>query len=243
MTTAVIVDAVRTAGGKRHGKLSGWHPVDLAAETLKALVERNDLDPALIDDVIMGCVMQVGAQSVNVGRNAVLAAGFPESVPATTVDRQCGSSQQALHFAAQGVMAGQYDVAVAAGVEVMSLVPMGASAAGGQGVGAPFGATVARRYAGVGGLVPQGISAEMIADKWDLSRDDLDRFSARSQQWAARATAEGRFEREVLPVTSEAQGQGDGQGHRVRRAGDRRRGHPPGHHRGGAGQTQAVVQA
>jgi acetyl-CoA acyltransferase len=131
----------------------------------------------------------------------VLAAGFPESVPATTVDRQCGSSQQALHFAAQGVMAGQYDVAVAAGVEVMSLVPMGASAAGGQGVGAPFGATVARRYAGVGGLVPQGISAEMIADKWGLSRDDLDRFSARSQQWAARATAEGRFEREVLPVT------------------------------------------
>jgi acetyl-CoA acyltransferase len=201
MTTAVIVDAVRTAGGKRHGKLSGWHPVDLAAETLKALVERNDLDPALIDDVIMGCVMQVGAQSVNVGRNAVLAAGFPESVPATTVDRQCGSSQQALHFAAQGVMAGQSDVAVAAGVEVMSLVPMGASAAGGQGVGAPFGATVARRYAGVGGLVPQGISAEMIADKWGLSRDDLDRFSARSQQWAARATAEGRFEREVLPVT------------------------------------------
>ena len=126
MTTAVIVDAVRTAGGKRHGKLSGWHPVDLAAETLRALVERNDLDPALIDDVIMGCVMQVGAQAVNVGRNAVLAAGFPESVPATTVDRQCGSSQQALHFAAQGVMAGQYDVAVAAGVEVMSLVPMGA---------------------------------------------------------------------------------------------------------------------
>ena len=184
MTTAVIVDAVRTAGGKRHGKLSGWHPVDLAAETLKALVERNDLDPALIDDVIMGCVMQVGAQAVNVGRNAVLAAGFPESVPATTVDRQCGSSQQALHFAAQGVMAGQYDVAVAAGVEVMSLVPMGASV--GQGVGVPFGPTVARRYEPVGGLVPQGISAEMIADRWDLSREDLDRFSARSQQNAAR---------------------------------------------------------
>jgi acetyl-CoA acyltransferase len=196
----VIVDAVRTAGGKRHGKLSGWHPVDLAAETLKALVERNDLDPALIDDVIMGCVMQVGAQAVNVGRNAVLAAGFPESVPATTVDRQCGSSQQALHFAAQGVMAGQYDVAVAAGVEVMSLVPMGASV--GQGVGFPFGPTVAHRYEAVGGLVPQGISAEMIADQWNLSREDLDRFSARSQQNAARATAEGRFERELLPVTS-----------------------------------------
>jgi acetyl-CoA acyltransferase len=200
MTTAVIVDAVRTAGGKRHGKLSGWHPVDLAAETLKALVERNDLDPALVDDVIMGCVMQVGAQAVNVGRNAVLAAGFPESVPATTIDRQCGSSQQALHFAAQGVMAGQYDVAIAAGVEVMSLVPMGASI--GQGVGFPYGPTVGLRYEPVGGLVPQGISAEMIADKWGLSREDLDRFSARSQQYAARATAEGRFEREILPVAA-----------------------------------------
>ncbi len=198
MTTAVIVDAVRTAGGKRHGRLSGWHPVDLAAETLKALVERNDLDPGMIDDVIMGCVSQVGAQAVNVGRNAVLAAGYPESVPATTIDRQCGSSQQALHFAAQGIMAGQYDVAVAAGVEVMSLVPMGASV--GQGVGAPFGPTVARRYEPVGGLVPQGISAEMIADKWALSREDLDRYSARSQQYAARATVEGRFEREILPV-------------------------------------------
>jgi acetyl-CoA acyltransferase len=200
MTTAVIVDAVRTAGGKRHGRLSGWHPVDLAAETLKALVERNDLDPGLIDDVIMGCVTQVGAQAVNVGRNAVLAAGYPESVPATTIDRQCGSSQQALHFAAQGIMAGQYDVAVAAGVEVMSLVPMGASV--GQGVGVPFGPTVARRYEPVGGLVPQGISAEMIADKWDLSREDLDRYGARSQQYAARATAEGRFEREILPVSA-----------------------------------------
>ncbi len=128
MATAVIVDAVRTAGGKRNGKLSGWHPADLAAEVLKALVERNDLDPALVDDVIMGCVMQVGAQSLNIGRNAVLAAGWPESVPATTVDRQCGSSQQSAHFAAQGVIAGAYDIVVAAGVEVMSLVPMGASA-------------------------------------------------------------------------------------------------------------------
>ena len=200
MTTAVIVDAVRTAGGKRHGRLSGWHPVDLAAETLKALVERNDLDPGLIDDVIMGCVMQVGAQAVNVGRNAVLAAGYPESVPGTSIDRQCGSSQQAVHFAAQGVMAGQYDVAVAAGVEVMSLVPMGASV--GQGVGVPFGPTVGRRYEPVGGLVPQGVSAEMIADKWNLSREDLDRYSARSQQYAARATAEGRFEREILPVVA-----------------------------------------
>jgi acetyl-CoA acyltransferase len=198
MPTAVIVDAVRTAGGKRHGKLSGWHSVDLAAETLKAIAARNDLDPAIVDDVIMGCVSQVGAQAVNVGRNAVLAAGFPESVPATSIDRQCGSSQQAMHFAAQGVMAGQYDVVIAAGVEVMSLVPMGASL--GQGVGVPFGATVGLRYAPVGGLVPQGISAEMIADRWELSREDLDRFSARSQQNAARATAEGRFEREIVPV-------------------------------------------
>jgi acetyl-CoA acyltransferase len=200
MTTAVIVDAVRTAGGKRHGRLSGWHPVDLVAETLKALAERNDLDPGFVDDVIVGCVMQVGAQAVNVGRNAVLAAGYPESVPGTTIDRQCGSSQQALHFAAQGVMAGQYDVVVAAGVEVMSLVPMGASV--GQGVGVPFGPTVGLRYQPVGGLVPQGISAEIIADRWHLSREDLDRYSARSQQCAARATTEGRFEREILPVAA-----------------------------------------
>ncbi len=198
MPAAVIVDAVRTPGGKRNGKLSGWHSVDLAAEVLKALVERNDLDPALIDDVIMGCVMQVGAQGINVGRNAVLAAGFPESVPATSIDRQCGSSQQAAHFAAQGVMAGAYDVVVAAGVEVMSLVPMGASI--GQGVGLPFGPTVGLRYAPVGGLVPQGISAEMVAEKWDISREDMDRFSVRSHQNAARATAEGRFEREIVPV-------------------------------------------
>jgi hypothetical protein len=137
-TTAVIVDVVRTAGGKRNGKLSGWHPADLAAETLKALVERNNLDPAQIDDVIMGCVMQVGAQAVNIGRNAVLAAGFPETVPSTTVDRQCGSSQQSAHFAAQGVIAGAYDIVVAAGVEVMSLVPMGASMGDGS-FGIPFG--------------------------------------------------------------------------------------------------------
>src|SRR6202008_4410759 len=133
MPNAVIVDAVRTAGGKRNGKLSGWHPADLAAETLKALVQRNDLDPALVDDVIMGCVMQVGAQAVNVGRNAVLAAGFPESVPSTSVDRQCGSSQQAMHFAAQGVMAGCYDLAIACGTESMTRSPMASNAAGGLG--------------------------------------------------------------------------------------------------------------
>ena len=201
MATAVIVDAVRTAGGKRNGRLSGWHPADLAAETLRALVERNDLDPALIDDVIMGCVMQVGAQSLNIGRNAVLAATFPESVPATTVDRQCGSSQQALHFAAQGVMAGAYDVSIAAGVEVMSRVPMGASVTV-PNVGVPFGPLVAKRYEAAGGLVPQGISAEMIADRWGLSREDLDAYGARSQQRAAQATAEGRFQREIVPVAA-----------------------------------------
>ena len=126
MPTAVIVDAVRTPLGKRNGSLKDWHPVDLAAHTLEALIQRNDLDPALVEDVIMGCVMQVGNQGLNIGRNAVLAAGFPESVPATSVDRQCGSSQQAAHFAAQGVMAGAYDIVIAAGVESMSRVPMGA---------------------------------------------------------------------------------------------------------------------
>jgi acetyl-CoA acyltransferase len=201
MPTAVIVDAVRTPGGKRNGKLSGWHPADLAAETLNALVQRNDLDPALVEDVIMGCVMQAGAQSVNVARNAVLAAGWPEEVPATTIDRQCGSSQQASHFAAQAVMSGAHDIVVAAGVEVMSQVPMGASIGDGK-FGFPFGPRVGARYADVGGLVPQGISAELIADKWGLTREQLDAFSAESQRRAAQATAEGRFENEIVPVRS-----------------------------------------
>ncbi|MGH9178393.1 MAG: thiolase family protein [Acidimicrobiales bacterium] len=199
MATAVIVDAVRTGGGKRNGKLRGWHPADLAAEVLAALVARSDLDPALVDDVIMGCVMQVGEQALNVGRNAVLAAGFPESVPATTVDRQCGSSQQAIHFAAQGVMAGAYEVVVAAGVESMSRVPMGASMQV-PGAGLPFGPRVFERYAEAGGLVPQGVSAELIAEKWALSREELDAFGARSQQRAAAASAEGRFAGEIVPV-------------------------------------------
>jgi acetyl-CoA acyltransferase len=197
MTNAVIVDAVRTPGGKRNGKLSGWHPADLAGEVLKALAERNNLDPALVEDVIMGCVMQVGDQSLNIGRNAVLAAGWPESVPATSVDRQCGSSQQSAHFAAQGVIAGAYDVVIAAGVEVMSTTPMGASVTAGS---FPMGPKVMERYAGVGGLVPQGISAELIADKWNLSRDDLDAFGARSQQFAEQANAEGRFQNEIIPI-------------------------------------------
>jgi acetyl-CoA acetyltransferase family protein len=199
MATAVIVDAIRTPLGKRNGKLKDWHPVDLAAETLSALVDRTGIDPGIVDDVVMGCVMQVGEQGVNIARNAVLAAGWPEDVPGTTVDRQCGSSQQAAHFAAQGVIAGAYDVVVAAGVEVMTRVPMGASMAEGK-FGFPFGPKVGARYADQGGLVPQGISAELIADKWGLSREDLDRFGAQSQQRAQRATAEGRFEREILPV-------------------------------------------
>jgi acetyl-CoA acyltransferase len=199
MAEAVIVDAVRSPMGKRNGKLAGWHPADLAGEVLNALVERNGLDPAQVEDVIMGCVMQVGAQGVNIGRNAVLAAGWPESVPATTVDRQCGSSQQSAHFAAQGVMAGAYDVVVAAGVEVMSMVPMGSSMMA-PNTGVPFGPEMMARYQERGGLVPQGISAELIAEKWDLSREALDAFGARSQQFAARATEEGRFENELLPM-------------------------------------------
>jgi acetyl-CoA acyltransferase len=196
MTTAVIVDAVRTPGGKRNGKLRNWHAVDLASEPLKALQERNDLDPALVDDVITGCVMQVSEQSLNIARNAVLAAGWPESVPATTLDRQCGSSQQAIHFAAQGVIAGAYDVVVASGVEGMTRTPMGSSIV--RDLGYPFGPRMMKRYEERGGLVNQGIGAEMIADQWDLSRDDLDRFAARSQQFAAKATAEGRFENELI---------------------------------------------
>src|ERR1700674_4562091 len=154
MATAVIVDAVRTAVGKRNGKLSGWHPVDLAAEVLAALAHRSDLDPSLVDDVIMGCVTQVGDQALNIGRNAVLAAGWPESVPGVTVDRQGGSSQQAVHFAAQGVIAGAYDVVVAAGVECMSTTPVGSSVTPGS---RPFGPRVMERYATLGGLVPQGV--------------------------------------------------------------------------------------
>jgi acetyl-CoA acetyltransferase family protein len=189
----VIVDAVRTPLGRRNGRLKDWHPVDLAAHTLRALVERNDLDPALIEDVIMGCVSQVGDQAVNIGRNAALAAGFPESVTGTTIDRQCGSSQQAAHFAAQGVLAGAYDVVIAAGVESMTRTPMGSSLLPGTN---PFGRQLPVRY----DLVPQGISAELIAEKWSISREENDEFSLESHRRAARATEEGRFEREIVPV-------------------------------------------
>jgi acetyl-CoA acetyltransferase family protein len=201
MTDAVIIDAVRTPLGRRNGMLTDWHPVDLAAHVLRAVVERNDVDPALVDDVIMGCVSQVGEQGVNIGRNAVLAAGFPESVPGTSVDRQCGSSQQALHFAAQGVLAGAYDVVIAAGVENMTRVPMGASMLPGKD---PFGPRMHERFPG---LVPQGLSAEMIAEKWGLTREELDAFSLRSHERAARAIDEGWFEREIVGVPA-ATGEG-----------------------------------
>ncbi len=193
---AVIVGAVRTAIGRRNGRLKDWHPVDLMAEVLSALVQRTGVDAGLVEDVILGCVSQVGEQSLNVGRNAALAAGFPETVPGTTVDRQCGSSQQAIHFAAQGVISGAYDVAIAGGVEVMTRVPMGSSYQ--QGPGAPFGSRMLQRYDN--GLVHQGISADLIAQKWELSRSQLDEFSLESHRRAARATAEGRFRSQIVPV-------------------------------------------
>ena len=204
MSDAVIIDAVRTPGGKRNGQLKDWHPADLAAHVLRAIEDRNGLDPELVDDVIMGCVMQVGEQSLNIGRNAVLSAGWPESVPATTVDRQCGSSQQALHFAAQGVMAGAYDVVIAAGVEVMTRTPMGASVVEGK-MGMPFPGSMQDRYAETG-LPPQGIGADMVADEYELSREDLDRYGAESQRRAEVATDEGRFEREIVPVPVDVDG-------------------------------------
>jgi len=205
MHEAVIVDVVRTPGGRRNGKLKDWHPADLGAHVLKAIEERNNLDPALVDDVITGCVSQIGEQAFNIGRNAVLAAGWPESVPATTVDRQCGSSQQAIHFAAQGVMAGAYDVVVALGVESMTRTPMGSSAAGGE-LGMPMGPKVFERYEETG-LPPQGIGADMIADEYGITRQDLDAFAAQSQQRAVQATAEGRFENEIVAVPVDIDGE------------------------------------
>ena len=196
---AVIVDAVRTPLGRREGKLSKWHPVDLLARTLCGLLERNRFNPELIDDVIAGCVMQVGEQSLNIARNAVLASGLPERIPATTVDRQCGSSQQAIHFAAQGVMADSYDVAIACGVESMSRVPMGSAATAGP--GKPYGPAMMRRYKNV--QFNQGISAEMLAEIWKLERRRLDEFSLESHRRAAQASDQGYFAREILPITIE----------------------------------------
>ncbi|MFE3227476.1 thiolase family protein [Nocardia sp. NPDC059228] len=196
MRDAVIVEAVRTpiGKGKATGALHGVHPADLLAHSLREVVRRTEIDPALIDDVIGGVVTQVGEQGSNLTRRAALAAGYPESVPATTVDRQCGSSQQAIHFAAQGVIAGAYDIVVAAGVESMSRVPMGANLIGAEDIA---GAGFAERYPE--GLVPQGISAELIAAKWGLSRTQLDEFALASHEKAAAATKNGSFEAQIAP--------------------------------------------
>jgi acetyl-CoA acyltransferase len=193
---AVIVEAVRSPVGRKSGKLSGWHPVDLLAEVLRAAVERSGIDPARVDDHITGCVSQTGEQAINIARNAWLAAGLPEEVPAVTIDRQCGSSQQSAHFAAQGVMAGVYDLVVASGVEHMTRVPMGITAQ--QGPGFPFPPSLMDRYEG--GLVPQGVSAEIIAERWGLSRTQLDEFGLRSHRRAGAAITEGRFDREIHPI-------------------------------------------
>ncbi|RBY79889.1 acetyl-CoA C-acetyltransferase [Geodermatophilus sp. TF02-6] len=195
MRDAIIVEAVRTPVGKRNGGLSGIHPTDLSAHVLESLVARAGLDPVHVDDVVWGCVSQVGEQTYDIARNAVLAAGWPESVPGTTVDRQCGSSQQAVHFAAAGLVAGHYDVVVAGGVESMSRVPMGLSLADQS----PLGERFLDRY----GVFPnQGIGAELIAEAWGLSRTQLDEFALRSHERAATAQDEGRFTAQIAPVTT-----------------------------------------
>ncbi len=197
MRNAVIVDIVRTASGrgKPGGALSATHPVDLLSTVLQALAERNGLDPTQVDDVIVGCVSQVGEQALNIGRQAVLAAGWPISVPATTVDRQCGSSQQATHFAAQGIMSGAYDIVVAGGVESMSRIPLFSSTVGQD----AYGPSIRARFPD--GLVNQGVSAELIAEKWQLSRDDLNEFAARSHHLASQTQAAGGFADHIIPVT------------------------------------------
>jgi acetyl-CoA acyltransferase len=199
MRDAVIVEAVRTPVGKRNGGLSGVHPADLSAHVLNALVGRAGLDPALVDDVVWGCVSQVGEQTFDIARTAVLTAGWPETVTGVTVDRQCGSSQQSVHFAAAGLISGQYDVVVAGGVESMSRVPMGSSI--GQG-GSPMPQAFLDRYDGV--FPNQGIGAEMIAERWGFSRQQVDEFSVASHEKAAAARAEGRFDAQIAPVTTDA---------------------------------------
>jgi acetyl-CoA C-acetyltransferase len=200
MAEAYIVAAARIAGGRKGGRLSGWHPADLAAQVLDALVERSKADPALIEDVIMGCVSQVGEQSLNVARGAVMASKLPESVPAASVDRQCGSSQQALHFAAQAVMSGAMDVVIAAGVESMSRVPMGLSSMlpAKNGFGRPKSPRMEERYPGI--VFSQFTGAEMMAKKYGLSKDELDAFGFASHQKAIAAAQKGLFEAEIVPV-------------------------------------------
>lgn len=214
MSEAYIVAAARTAGGRRNGRLAGWHPADLAAQVLNALVERTGADPALIEDVIMGCVGQAGEQSTNIARNAVLASRLPESVPATSIDRQCGSSQQALHFAAQAVMSGAMDIVIAAGVESMTRVPMGTPGALAQknGLGTYMSPGIAARYPGI--QFSQFAGAEQIAVKYGLSRDQLDAYALHSHQNAIAATRAGYFEQEIVPVEVRlADGSGTGEMH------------------------------
>lgn len=198
MREVVIAGAVRTAVGKRNGGLSGVHPADLSAHVLTALAERTGLDPAVVDDVIWGCVSQVGDQSSNIGRYAVLAAGWPEAIPGTTVNRACGSSQQAVDFAAQAVMSGQQDVVIAGGVEVMSRVPLGAARASGQ----PYGPKALARYDDFS--FNQGLSAELIAEKWGFTRAQLDEYSARSHERAAAAQDAGTFAGQIISVPTDS---------------------------------------
>ncbi|MEU3607629.1 thiolase family protein [Streptomyces sp. NPDC035033] len=198
MRDAVIVDAVRTAVGKRNGSLSRLHSASVSAHVLKALAERTGLDPALVDDVIWGCAAPVGMQTGCIGRSAVLAAGWPESVPGVTIDRQCGSSQQAVHFAAMGVVSGQYDVAVAGGIEMMSAVPPSLTGLGGE-YGEPHGPDVWDRYDGV--RFHQGMGAQMIADEYGITRTEMDRHGLDSHERAARAIDEGRFKGQITPLT------------------------------------------
>ena len=195
MQNAVIVGAVRSAVGRKNGKLSGVRPDDLLADTLKALVQRTGIDPTEVEDVVIGCVSKVGEQGFNIARNAALIAGFPLDVCGTTLDRMCGSGQQAANFAAMGVMSGQYECVIAGGVENMTRVPMGSDGSGpGEG---PLSPRLQALYA----IIPQGLSAEMVAERWGLKREDLDEFSARSHEKAGRAIAEGRFTREIAPLT------------------------------------------
>jgi len=195
MNNAVIVGAARTAVGKRNGKFSTVRPDDLLADMLKALVERTKIDPAEVEDVVIGCVDQLGEQGFNIARNAALIAGFPLDVCGTTLDRMCGSGQQAANFAAMGVMSGQYECVIAGGVENMSRVPMGSNASG------PGDGPLSPRLQALYNIVPQGISAEMLAEKWGLKREELDKFSGESHEKAGRAIAEGRFKREIAPIT------------------------------------------
>jgi len=195
MANAVIVGAARTAVGKKNGKLAGVRPDDLLADALRALVERVKIDPGEVEDVVIGCVDQVGEQGMNIARNAALIAGFPLDVCGTTLDRMCGSGQQAANFAAMGVMAGQYECVIAGGVEHMTRVPMGSNGIG------PGDGPLSPRLQALYNIIPQGLSAEMVAEQWGLKREELDEFSALSHEKAGRAIAEGRFKREVVPMT------------------------------------------